>query len=151
MNPVTKPQLPIGYWLKQVDNLLTEQINQAQAANGVSRFDWQVLNMLKEIDSTNREQLFESMRTFVDAASFDDLLTRLIERGWVEPSNASKSGTEELHLTDEGRRQHELVFATQKKVRERAMQGVSQEEYTIVIRVLQRMVSNLGGNSEVAS
>ncbi len=31
------------------------------------------------------------------------------------------------------------------------MQGISQEEYATVIRVLQRIVSNLDGNSEVAS
>ena len=32
-------QMPIGYWLKRVDNLLMEKINQVQAANGVSRFE----------------------------------------------------------------------------------------------------------------
>jgi hypothetical protein len=39
MNQVTKPNLPIGYWLKQADKLLTEKINEVQAANGVSRFE----------------------------------------------------------------------------------------------------------------
>lgn len=34
MTQTMKPQLPIGYWLKQVDNLPTAQIDQAQAAHG---------------------------------------------------------------------------------------------------------------------
>ncbi len=150
MNQVTKPKLPIGYWLKQADNLLTEQINKAQAANGVSRFDWQVLNMLKETGSASRERIVETMRAFVDAHNFDEIMTRLIARGWVEQSKVSKTDTEEFQLTEDGRHQHEVIFAVQKKVRERAMQGISEEEYTTVIRVLQRIVSNLGGNSEGA-
>lgn len=45
--------------------------------------------------------------------------------------------------TGEGQRQHGIVLATQKEVRRRAMQGISQEEYVTVVRVLQRIVSNL--------
>jgi len=36
-------KLPIGYWLKQADKTLTEQINQAQAVHDVSRTGWQIL------------------------------------------------------------------------------------------------------------
>lgn len=77
MTKATKDELPIGYWLKRVDNLLTDQINKAQTVNGVSRSDWQVLNMLNEAGSASKEQIFESMRTFVDASSLDGIITRL--------------------------------------------------------------------------
>jgi len=62
------PNLPIGYWLKQADNLITQHINRVQAANGVSRFEWQVRNLLYEAGAASRERLFETMRTFVDAS-----------------------------------------------------------------------------------
>jgi hypothetical protein len=84
MTQATKPELPIGYWLKRADNLLTEQINKAQAAHGVSRSDWQALNKLNERGSASKERILESMRTFVDAPSLDEIITRLIGRGWVE-------------------------------------------------------------------
>ena len=148
MTQGASPKLPIGYWLKQADNLLTEQINKAQVANGVTRFEWQILNRLREIGSASREQLFAILHTFVDAPHFDEIMTRLVARGWVEQSKASKSGVEEFQLSEKGRSQHEVIFATQKEVRERAMQGISAEEYATVMRVLQRIVSNLGGNSE---
>ena len=45
MTNTPKPQLPIGYWLKRVDALLTTAIDQAQAEHGVSRTQWQVLNI----------------------------------------------------------------------------------------------------------
>jgi len=142
--PIAPPQLPIGYWLKQADNLLTEQINKIQAANGTSRFEWQVLNLLKELGSANKEQLFENLRTFVDASNFNEIISHLVGCGWLEQSEASQSGVGEFHLSEEGRRQYEVIFAKQKEVRERAMQGISVDEYATVVRVLQQMVSNLG-------
>jgi DNA-binding MarR family transcriptional regulator len=145
-----RPELPIGYWLKQVDNLLTEEINKAQATHGVSRSEWQVLNMLKETSGANREQIFETMRTFVDSSSFNDIMTSLVERGWVERRKGATNGVEEFQLTKEGQRRHEAIFATQKQVRQRAMAGISEEEYVTVIRVLRQIVSNLGGKGEKA-
>jgi DNA-binding MarR family transcriptional regulator len=147
MTQVPKPGLPIGYWLKRADNLLTERINEVQTANGVSRSDWQVLNLLNDSGSASKERIFETMRTFVDAPSLDDILTRLMGRGWVEPGGVTDGGTAAFQLTEAGRRQHAVILATQKEVRQRAMQGISQEEYTTVIRVLQRIVSNLEGNA----
>jgi DNA-binding MarR family transcriptional regulator len=141
-----KANLPIGYWLKQADNLITEQVNQAQAAHGVSRFGWQVLNTLYEAGPMSRERLFELMRTFVDSAGLDEIITRLIERGWVE-QNENSAG--EFQLTQEGQRCYGDIFAAQKEVRLRAMQGVSEEEYATVIRVLQRIVNNLKEKSSI--
>jgi hypothetical protein len=45
-----------------------------QAAKGVSRFEWQVLNLLHEAGEASRERLFETMRTFVDASGLDTIL-----------------------------------------------------------------------------
>jgi len=77
VNPTAKPNLPIGYWLKRVDNLLTEQIDRVQAVNGITRSEWQFLNLLSE------EGLLESMRAFVDAHRLDAIIVALIECGWV--------------------------------------------------------------------
>jgi DNA-binding MarR family transcriptional regulator len=145
MVEVRKPALPVGYWLKRADKLLTEQIDKAQAANGVSRFEWQVMNMLNEMGSASKERIFESMLAFVDAPGVDEIVTRLVGRGWAEQSEISKQ-TVEFQLTEEGRRMHGVILATQKTVRGRAIQGISEEEYETVIRVLQRLVSNLEGH-----
>jgi DNA-binding MarR family transcriptional regulator len=145
MTQATKLQLPIGYWLKQADNLLTEQIDHAQAVHGVSRAEWQVLNLLMEHGHANHEAIFATMRTFVDEATLDAIFASLLARGWVELQEAATPRTDIFQLTAEGQRQHAVIFATQKEVRQRAMQGISAEEYATVVRVLQQMVSNLGG------
>ena len=139
MTEVTNLKLPIGYWLKQADEVLTEQINQAQAMHGVSRTEWQILNLLKENGRATRESIFQTMRTFVDTSEFQEIINRLAERGWIDES----VGSGELQLTEAGQRQHERIFATQKEVRQRAMQGISQDEYTTTIRVLKQMIENL--------
>jgi DNA-binding MarR family transcriptional regulator len=84
MNQATKPNLPIGYWLKWADKLLAEKINEVQAANGVSRSEWQVLNLICEAGSASKERIFEIMHTFIDAPNLDDIIRHLIERGWIE-------------------------------------------------------------------
>ena len=139
MTEVTNLKLPIGYWLKQSDEVLTEQINQAQALHGVSRTEWQILNLLKENGRATKESIFQTMRTFVDASEFQEIITCLVERGWIDEA----VGSGELQLTETGQRQHERIFATQKEVRHRAMQGISQDEYAITIHVLQQMIENL--------
>jgi len=77
MTTETNLKLPIGYWLKQVDQLLTEQINQAQAAHGVTRTDWQILNLLYENGRASDEQIFATMCTFLDATQFQEAIYHL--------------------------------------------------------------------------
>lgn len=141
----TRPQLPIGYWLKQVDNLLTEQINKAQATHGVSRTEWQVLNLMSERGSVGIDPLHESVAAFVDRQRLDEIMAELVAKGWAAKGNAAGPSPALYQLTDEGRRQHGVILATQKAVRQQAMQGISDEEYATVMRVLQQMASNLGG------
>jgi DNA-binding MarR family transcriptional regulator len=140
-----KSQRPIGYWLKQADNLLTEQINEAHATHRVSRADWQVLNTLKYGASASREQIFETMQIFVDASNFNDIMTSLAARGWILQQQGSKPGADAFQLTEDGERQHAILLAAQKGVRQRAMEGISEAEYVTVIRVLQQIVNNLSG------
>ena len=143
MVQMTKPERPIGYWLRRADTLLTHQIDKAQAANRVSRVEWQVLNMIGEAGSVSKERIFETMLAFVDAPGVDEIVTRLVGRGWAEQTETSRPGTVEFQLTEEGRRWHSVILAMQKEVRRQAMQGISEEEYATVIRVLERIVSNL--------
>ena len=140
MREITQQRLPIGYWLKQVHNLITEHINNVQMANGVTRSDWQVLNTLYEVGSADKKQLFTVMHTFVDVAQLEQILVELNARGWV---TALENGVITYQLSDEGRQQHGKILDAQQIVRQQVMQGISQEEYATVMRVLQQMVANL--------
>jgi DNA-binding MarR family transcriptional regulator len=148
MTQATKPERPIGYWLKQVDKLLTEQINKVQAAHSISRSEWQVLNIIYETGSASKERIFEPMQTFIDAPHLDEIITHLMERGWVEQNRGYSPDAVEFQLTEEGRRNHGAILGVQREIRQRAMQGIREEEYATVIRVLQQMVNNLQENND---
>ncbi|GHO99208.1 hypothetical protein KSF_092560 [Reticulibacter mediterranei] len=131
------PQLPIGYWLKHADEIITARSNQALADQGFTRFRWQALNMIYEAGTITRDEVFNVLQTFLDAHQLDEMLDDFVREGWlVVEGNA-------LSLTEAGKSKRADLFKRQGEVRRRAMQGISDEEYATIIAVLQRMVNNL--------
>ncbi|MGE3274782.1 MAG: MarR family winged helix-turn-helix transcriptional regulator [Vicinamibacterales bacterium] len=150
MGASKEPPRPIGYWLKRADEVITRHINATQAGHGISREEWQVLNTVHETGGVSRARLTEGMRPFVDAHGVDAILARLEGRGWIA-CRAAEAGAVSIHVLPEGRRAHEAIHADQVEVRRRAMDGVSEGDYQTVIRVLQRLVSNLEPPDDGAS
>jgi DNA-binding MarR family transcriptional regulator len=142
MSEQKSPYLPIGYWVRKVDETLTAQINEAQEVNGLSRTTWQVLNVLHDMASTTLAQLAEPLRPFADAGSLADVIDRLAERGLIEGERSASAG---FRLTDQGRRVHQAALERQKEVRQRAVRGVSEADYLTTVQVLQRVAENLTG------
>lgn len=134
-------QLPIGYWLKHADEVITRHVNQVLEDRGFSRFRWQVLNMLYEAGVTTRGTVFATMQTFIDAEQLKEILDSFAQAGWLV--TRGEGDATELALTEAGKSERDAVFKLQSDVRRRAMQGISEQEYATVLDVLQCMVSNL--------
>lgn len=132
-------QLPIGYWLRRVDELLTEQSNAALAERGFTRLGWQLLNSVAEAGTLGREQLHGTLAPFATPDELDVLAAGLAESGWIVASGAYEG----LTITDAGREERERLLQLQQAVRSRAFAGVSAEEYAALIDVLQRVAQNL--------
>lgn len=137
---ITK-QAPIGYWLKHTDEIITKHVHQVLSTNGFTRFRWQVLNMLYEAGPITRRDVFHTMKTFIDAPQLDEILDGFVQEGWL--AKHGDGDATELMLTDPGKTEREAIFKLQSEVRRRAMQGITEQEYTTVLDVLQRMVKNL--------
>ncbi len=135
-------QLPIGYWLKHADEVITAHVNQALSDNGLTRFHWQVLNTVHDAGTVTTAQVFDPLQSFVDAAGLDAIIADFVRRGWLIATTGADSTTT-LSLTPGGAAGFETIFNIQRGVRQRAMQGISPDDYQTVIRVLQRIVSNL--------
>lgn len=142
MTDPKKPHLPIGYWLKRADEVLTGRINEAQLANGLRRTDWQILNVLYEVGSATEEQLATPMRPFADVTVLREAVMGLTQRGLVDGDG---SAGKNYILTQQGQRTHASALALQKEVRDRAIKGISEADYTTAVRVLQQIVENLDG------
>jgi DNA-binding MarR family transcriptional regulator len=136
--------LPIGFWLKKVDQLLTDQINQIQARNGLTRLEWQTLNTLHEKEGVGQEALHTILAPFTDRATLSKILGRFSELDWLDMTN-DDAGTSIYWLKSEGKQQHQKVFKAQQEIRELAMKEINADAYATVIRTLQQMVTNLEG------
>jgi hypothetical protein len=138
MTRQNRQTLPIGYWLKRADQLLTARIDDAQRANNLTRLDWQAPNTMRESGSAARDEIVQMLRPFADARAVDDVLSRLAERGVVTRSVDGK-----FALTQEGTELHERAQSSRKAIRQRAIAGISDAEYSTAVAVLQRLVENL--------
>lgn len=142
MNTSRQPHLPIGYWLKKADDLLTMRINEAQQLHELSRLEWQILNVLHEVGLATHEQLAAPLHAFADAAVLDNALLHVAQRGLIEGNG---SVAPHYQLTKLGHELHGAALSSQKEVRQRATQGISEGDYATTVRVLQQLVENLDG------
>lgn len=140
MTDQKRVHLPIGYWIKKADEVLTARINEAQEANGLSRTEWQILNVLHETSSASRSQIIELLHPFGNEARLGPVLDSLVDRGLVEETG---TGMGEFRLSAQGRAVHATALAVQKKIRRQAVRGITETDYLTTIRVLQRIVANL--------
>ena len=152
-------QRPIGFWLKLVDGLIDERFASTLEEHGVTRRQWQLLNVLSRGPATV-EQLDAAVAPFLSAAtaaadtegataadrsaepSSAEHLSELIESAWVD---ATPTGYE---LTERGRTAFEALSETVAKLREEMSDGLSQEQYAETIAVLELMARNLGWSEQ---
>jgi hypothetical protein len=137
-------QRPIGYWLKLVDRLIDEQFATTLDEHGVTRRQWQLLNVLSRGGATV-EQMDEAIAPFLSAdpagaetESSADHLSELIESGWVA---ATASGYE---TTDRGHAAFSRLAEVVGENRTRVANGITESEYLQTVGVLERMARNLG-------
>lgn len=138
-----RSQAPIGYWLKHTDEVITRHVNQVLSSQGLTRFHWQVLNIVSEAGVINKEQVFETMQTFVDKAGLEAIIDEFVKRGWMVCQEQGQNGAAQLELTGAGKDGHRQILSLQSEVRKRAVEGISAEEFATVIRVLQQITKNL--------
>ena len=144
---------PIGFWLKLVDRMIDEQFASTLEEHGVTRRQWQLLNVLSRERATV-EQLDAAVAPFLSAqtetgaamravddpadASSTEHLAELIESTWVLHTSGSYELTERGTLAFE--RLAEVV-ATQRTV---MTAGLSPDEYEATVASLGHMARNLG-------
>ena len=133
-----RAERPIGYWLKAADRAITERVDAAQRADGVTRLQWQVLNTISEGTHRSRGQIVAALHMFLDEPSLDTVLTALRSNGWIVEDTGG-----DISLTGAGRQAHARILARQEEVRQRLMRGISADDYATVLEVLKRVVANL--------
>ena len=129
---------PIGYWVKTVDRLIDDQFAAAAGEAGLTRRQWQILNVLAEQPGATREQIARALAPFLTATeSIDEHLAGIPDLVAVRPDG--------LELTPAGRaRLDEVRASSVAQLRERVAAGLTREEYDTTLRTLERIARNLG-------
>jgi DNA-binding MarR family transcriptional regulator len=132
------PERPIGNWLKNLDRLIDAQCERQLGDAGLSRRQWQLINLLED-GPRSVPELHTELEPFLQDAPDDlqDALSGLVGRGWAD------SQDEIVALTEIGQAQFGLVKAKVAELRQTLMIGISAEEYQATIDVLIRMAANL--------
>jgi hypothetical protein len=128
--------VPVGYWIKKADNLLTEGINAIQSANGINRSGWQVLGLLS-VKQMNHDHLAATMQPFTGREDLQELLEELEIKELIELNNSM------YLLTVKGRKLFDACFVQQQAFRMKTMQEISAEDYATTLATLQKIVANL--------
>jgi hypothetical protein len=131
---------PIGYWLRLVDNLIDDQFAKTLDEHGVTRMQWQLLNVLARGTATVA-QLDAAVEPFLGRGEPEtalDHLSELIDSAWVD---ATPTGYE---LTDRGRAALDRLTAVVAEQRTAMAAGLTEEQYVSTVATLERMAQNLG-------
>ena len=126
---------PIGYWVKEIDRMLEESFVRLLAEEGLTRRHWQVLNTLAS-GAVGQAEVDRALAPFLtaEAPSTAPVVEDLIARGWVgRPAR----------LTEQGRVAHARLTERVSASRRAIIDGISDEEYTAAVNVLERMAGNL--------
>ena len=119
---------PFGFWLKLVDRRISEQMEELFSADGITRRDWRMLNLLA--GEARDEQLAERLRSKPHA------LRRLVERGWVAGFPPQ--------ITESGREARDRLETQVTTLRERVAGAVPADDLATMLRSLEAIARELG-------
>jgi DNA-binding MarR family transcriptional regulator len=138
----TGSERPIGYWLKELDRLIDQQFERQLEEAGLSRRQWQLLNLLED-GPRSIPELESELEPFLqdDPDDLSEAISGLVTRGWAD------SQDNVVTLTETGRAQFGRVKTKVAELRQDLMIGISADEYRATIDVLARMAANLASST----
>lgn len=139
----SSPDLPIGYWLEKADMLLTDHIEEVQRACGLNPVDWQVLSLVQERPRIQRIELIELLSMFGGDQVIESRLQLLKVNNLLIVTDESI-----YELSERGQEVYQRAHQGQQEVRQRAVEGISEEDHLITLQVLQRLVTNLDNKDD---
>jgi|GEM_PF-1556297 len=132
-------KLPIGWYLKEADSLITHYTNIAFETHQINRFHWQVLKNIDTHGKICKDLYYHQVNRFLTEAELDELLESLISRNWIQFT------ADHYSFTDTGKQEYAAIESLQTKNKEKVMEGITPEEYLAAIQFLEKMIRNLGG------
>ena len=137
---VPSPRRPVDFWLRLLDRLINEHFGKILDEHGVTRRQWEVMNLLSR-GSASHDELAEALAPFhreVQARTLTDELAELEDSGWLLRRE------QVYELTERGQTSYQRLEPVLRATDEEVARGISTEDYATTLDVLERMAINLG-------
>ena len=134
------PSRPVDFWLRLLDRLINEHFGRALDEHGITRRQWEVMNLLSS-GPASRDELAEALARVhrdVEPVTFTDELSELEDSGWL------LRGEQEYELTELGQTSYRRLEPVLRATDEEIGRGISREDYATMLKLLERMAINLG-------
>ncbi|MEV4877924.1 MarR family winged helix-turn-helix transcriptional regulator [Streptomyces cyaneofuscatus] len=137
---------PIGYWSWAAHEATVTHIRAALAEHGLTQPPWWVLNQLigAEEDGRGRAELAAFLGGYLDTGvdGIEAAVDELLGRGLITQGDGAR-----LRITPDGRALRERAYARVMRAREEIHEGIPDAEFVAALKVLQRMIHNVGGKA----
>ncbi|MFD3515301.1 MarR family winged helix-turn-helix transcriptional regulator [Streptomyces sp. NPDC058657] len=134
---------PIGYWANAAGQAVVQNIRAALGHLGLTQPAWWVLHHLGQRPGWTRDGMLDFLRYYPTPG--DDLpgdIDSLVARGLV-----TEDADGHLLRTGAGDELYSRAAARQLELRHQTHDGIEDEEYARALKVLQRMIYNVGGDA----
>lgn len=129
---------PIGFWVKTVDRLIDDQFVTAAGDTGLTRRQWQILNVVAERSGVTRAEVVRAIEPFLAPGE-------AIEEHLAGIKDLVAVGPDRLELTPAGRERLDQVKARSvQQLRDRVATGLTRADYDTTLRTLEQIARNLG-------
>ncbi|MFF2524124.1 MarR family winged helix-turn-helix transcriptional regulator [Streptomyces liangshanensis] len=135
---------PVGYWTGLAHDAVTRHLRDAMARVDVTQPQYWVLNRVNGgPEAPGRDEVVAQLTPLADGPyEIPRVIDQLLHRRWLR-TDADRR----LHLTDDGEAARVRVRELVTGLRATVHAGISDEEYVAALKVLRRMVSNIGGEN----
>ncbi|WAU85702.1 MarR family transcriptional regulator [Streptomyces sp. Qhu-G9] len=137
---------PIGYWTGAAYREVVGRIRTELATESLTQPHWWVLNHVAAAPAHwTRTELTAKLTRYDDQGiDFGDVFDDLASRDWL---TETASGT--LTLTEAGEAGRLRARERNLRAHEQMHAGITEEEYVATLDVLRRVITNLGGDSDL--
>nr|WSW67215.1 MarR family winged helix-turn-helix transcriptional regulator [Streptomyces sp. NBC_00995] len=136
---------PIGYWSWAAHRATVTHIRTALAEHGLTQPRWWVINQLADADDSGRPraEVVALLRGYLDVGDgLEPEIDTLVDQALITQDSGAR-----LRLTSAGHALRTRAYARVAQARAEIHEGVPDEEFVQALKVLQRMIHNVGGQA----
>lgn len=144
------PQQPIGYWAWAAQKAVVTHIRGELTEFGVTQPQcWVLAQCAGSENGRTQQELHAVLHGYLDVgAALQPEIDALLDRKLLETDERAATGEDQqLRLSPEGDALFRRCAERQQAIRRRIHHGIRDEDYVTTLKVLQRMIHNVGGQA----